>query len=826
MSGEKKSPSKNSRILESPLSPKLALQLTNEEVDDALNFDIDFDAVAESMININDLPNLNGDLGLGMGAFTGGSMGTRSPSPDFDDTASLTSTGSKRSRAEYDGDDGGDDTKQEHGSSKRRASFTASRGGLTMGVNNTDQHQPQARGKSGGDSHATAIRADREREGRCPDCGLETHTMVRKENGFVKEPLTIEGEVLNGRCLFCNPVGEGENINTKRASTRRGMSGDANIDAELSMGRTTPMQNSRQGMMGMATPYQTPQQQQRQTVRHPGSRTGSSDGMMISPQQSMGGMSLSSPVPTPSQSKMALARQRKLPRKHSPKQHAELVFGGVGGSTGYSNLERNTSSGVESSDSHFPNIGVSNDRNYQVPRNSSGISTSSSVSKSEGGDGNSVSNNTVDCDDASRASRNSQFSDGMGRLGQAMAMGMGMNCKDTMTPRGSQQQRQSPFPSQRPSPLSGGSPVPPFVPGQQGQGVKNVASDTDIKTTSSMNSMSSMPSRAGDIPPHVRVAHSKLPSSIYHHHQYPMSSETEQAYMDKTWTYLESGGGDICDILVAMRRFPFSLPIQSIACEKLYVACFDRDHAHAIGLVGGIRTIIDAMEHHSKDVALQRGCAGIIKHLALASPYNLDMLDRMGAVAIIVGAMERNPQSAPLLESCCWALESMARGSNPELKMRVAKGGGIHASMKAVETFPNNESLLRAAFHCLRQMGYNPSSYSGGSQQNQQNQQQQQNNNFMQGGGGSIGSSGQGHGGGGGGGMQRGMMMSNQQLMMNQQMMANNISPAMMGGNNNPMAMMGNGGLNPMMGNNPMLGNTNPMMNNMKMGGNKMNRRM
>eukprot|EP01082_Thalassiosira_pseudonana_P002811 g2444.t1 g2444 contig12:133751-134140(+) len=99
----------------------------------------------------------------------------------------------------------------------------------------------------------------------------------------------------------------------------------------------------------------------------------------------MGGMSLSSPVPTPSQSKMALTRQRKLPRKHSPKQHAELVFGGVGGSTSYSNLERNTSSGVESSDSNFPNIGVSNDRNYQVPRNSSGISTSSSVSKSEGG---------------------------------------------------------------------------------------------------------------------------------------------------------------------------------------------------------------------------------------------------------------------------------------------------------------------------------------------------------------------------------------------------------------------------------------------------------
>ena len=46
--------------------------------------------------------------------------------------------------------------------------------------------------------------------------------------------------------------------------------------------------------------------------------------------------------------------------------------------------------------------------------------------------------------------------------------------------------------------------------------------------------------------------------------------------------------------------------------------------------------------------------------------------------------------------------------------MRVVKAGGIHATMKVVETFPNNESLLRAAFHCLRQLGYNPSSYGGG----------------------------------------------------------------------------------------------------------------
>jgi hypothetical protein len=196
-----------------------------------------------------------------------------------------------------------------------------------------------------------------------------------------------------------------------------------------------------------------------------------------------------------------------------------------------------------------------------------------------------------------------------------------------------------------------------------------------------------------------------------------MENGAEQAFIEKTRIYLESGSGDICDVVVAMRRFPFSRLIQSVACEKLFVHCFEREHAHAIGLVGGIRTIIDAMEHHPNDVALLQMCAGMIKHLACASPYNLNMLDRMGAVGIILSTMERHSQNALLLEACCWAIEGMACVHTPEFKMRVARGGGIHAAMKAVETFPDNDALLRAAFHCLRQLGYNPSSFGNDQQQ-------------------------------------------------------------------------------------------------------------
>jgi hypothetical protein len=281
-----------------------------------------------------------------------------------------------------------------------------------------------------------------------------------------------------------------------------------------------------------------------------------------------------------------------------------------------------------------------------------------------------------------------------------------------------------------------------------------------------------------------------------------MDEDMERAHVEKTLIYLESGGGDICDIVVAMRRFPFSLAVQRSACEKLYAHCFDQEHAHAIGLVGGIRTIIDAMEHHPNDAKLLHACTDVMKQLAMASTFNTDMLDRMGSVGIIISTMERHPKNAALLESCCWAMERLTQSPSPELKLRWAKGGGIHAAMKAVETFPNNESLLRAAFHCLRQLGYNPSSYGSNKQSLPQQQRQTGSNPQPQ----QISSNAsvRSIGGGNGGGaipLPRGGGLNGANIMHN---MHNNY---MMGGN----LMMGNGSNSPMMSN---LGNTMMGKNN------------
>jgi len=599
---------KSSAISSSAAADSDVQRISNSEVDNSL---LGFDAVSNSMMDSgHDRHNNNNHLMPTMN-IDSGSLGTRSPSPsDISDPSSL---GSKRSRTELDDDNMEDNN--HNNSAKKRAPIPSAPGSAPMDFRRTDRAQ-------GGASPAVMIRMDREREGRCPDCGLETHSVVRRNDGsFVREPLNIEGEVFNGRCLFCNPID------------------DVGSD--------------------------TSSQQFIQNVQH----------SRLSP--------ITSSAHWPSGHNM---KQSPARRKHSPTDHARLTPGKNGPVNMY-----------QSNNKMSPQNNL-----WQQRRNGAGDLSVSSVSCSGGLD-------TVDSQsvltgesDGSHRSGLSQNSGGMGKLGKSIALGMGMS-GGRETPRQQQHQQRN------------RAPDPPTL-----KAIPSKSPKLDTDTPTSMNSRAIVRKHSSeeDVQRAVVIAHSKLPSSIYHHHMYPLENGAEQAFIEKTRLYLESGSADICDIIVAMRRFPFSLSIQSVACEKLYVHCFERDHAHAIGLAGGVRTIIDAMEHHPNDVALQHTCAGMIKHLACASPYNLDMLDRMGAVGILMATMECHSQNALLLEACCWAIEGMARVHSPEFKMKVARCGGIHAAMKAVEAFPDNDALLRAAFHCLRQLGYNPSSF--GYQQQQQ----------------------------------------------------------------------------------------------------------
>ncbi|CAJ1898727.1 unnamed protein product [Cylindrotheca closterium] len=56
-------------------------------------------------------------------------------------------------------------------------------------------------------NHLSSLGIIREREGRCAECGIETHILEEtKDHRQIKVPLTIWDEVYRGRCLLCHPL--------------------------------------------------------------------------------------------------------------------------------------------------------------------------------------------------------------------------------------------------------------------------------------------------------------------------------------------------------------------------------------------------------------------------------------------------------------------------------------------------------------------------------------------------------------------------------------------------------------------------------------------
>lgn len=748
-----------------PTNGDFDLQLTDKDVDDALEFDLDFDAMAETMGNA--LPNIDlGDMG---------SLGTRSPSPT--ESASVVSKGSKRSRADFAELDSESECDSQRDAQAKRMVFT---GGSFLnrsssGLYADEQYQDDdgmPRKNFGGNGNGAP-------SSRCETCGLQTHRTVMTEFGFELQPLNIEGEVVNGQCILCKLLTEGGTINNYadkpttpreggRTNDERPKSNKNNDDRRSSndhhdvgstgIAKMSPHPPPRSINFNMgASP--SPRHQQRQMVRG-----GHNNPLPPPPHRDSQSRRASKGTPTPNQfhSKMALTRQAQLPRKHSAMEHARSAVGNSNNRRKKNRRKDRRSVGGSAK----PGLNLAGGIGVRSPQIVDLVGSSNNFETEE---------------NYSRASQFSQ-NDGGGR-----GITMGMHCAETMSTSELHQSmpqlthQSMSFRSQSPHPQTPhstsrslsdqaprtGSSTPQSIPvvintmsartpksvsskinniiNLSGQTPKSFSTNMNnsmlammsgggggAQSTQSVSSMHDM-SVMGNAPSTVRIAHSKLQSSVYHHHIFPVDDDTERAHLEKTLVYIESGSGDVCDIICAMRRFPFSPAIQRAASNKLYAHCIDQETAHAVGLVGGIRTTIDAMEHHPDDAALQLVCSGVIKHLAMASTYNLDMLDRMGSVAIITSTMERHSMNAALLEACCWAMESMARSPSSDLKMSVAQGGGIQAAMKAVETFPSNESLLKAAFHCLRQLGYNPSQYNSNHQQSYPQQQQQQQQRQQQG---------------------------------------------------------------------------------------------
>jgi hypothetical protein len=164
-------------------------------------------------------------------------------------------------------------------------------------------------------------------------------------------------------------------------------------------------------------------------------------------------------------------------------------------------------------------------------------------------------------------------------------------------------------------------------------------------------------------------------------------------------------------VIQSMRNFPNHALVQEKGCAILWVQTYNAEICLALSNIGGVNTVLDAMKNHPQVARLQRAACEALRNLCVLS-INRQLLIGAGGVPLIVEAMQRHTDEPQVQRSGCTALASVAEGGM-EYKIGVAECGGILAVMKAVESHPENDLVLRAAYQALRMLGYNPGATNG-----------------------------------------------------------------------------------------------------------------
>ena len=159
-------------------------------------------------------------------------------------------------------------------------------------------------------------------------------------------------------------------------------------------------------------------------------------------------------------------------------------------------------------------------------------------------------------------------------------------------------------------------------------------------------------------------------------------------------------------VIQAMQHFPSQAVIQERGCSLLWNQTFNADVCHMLASIGGVATILHAMRKHPTIAKLQHTALEVLRNLCV-NELNRQSLLQSGGLPLVVETMQKLVDNAEIQRSGCNILASVAQGGM-EYKIGVAECGGILAVMKAVESHPDNDNVLRAAYQALRLLGYNP----------------------------------------------------------------------------------------------------------------------
>ena len=134
----------------------------------------------------------------------------------------------------------------------------------------------------------------------------------------------------------------------------------------------------------------------------------------------------------------------------------------------------------------------------------------------------------------------------------------------------------------------------------------------------------------------------------------------DQVAIEDAIARFETENADLCDILATMRRFPRSVRVQELGCEKLWIQSWDDENSSAIGRVGGIPTIIDSMRTHAGSAHFQQCGCEALQNLAL-NDYNREVIAEQGGIIAVIDAMGRHWDVAGVqqCESTAFILRSL-----------------------------------------------------------------------------------------------------------------------------------------------------------------------
>lgn len=160
---------------------------------------------------------------------------------------------------------------------------------------------------------------------------------------------------------------------------------------------------------------------------------------------------------------------------------------------------------------------------------------------------------------------------------------------------------------------------------------------------------------------------------------------------------------DILEVLTVMKCFLFDTLVQERGCERLWILSWDDENALAIGRVGGIRVLLNALQVFASNGHLQQCGCETLQNLAAVSDWNRREIADMGGIALVVQAMVRHSHHAGIQQSACSALSNLAAAK--DLQGDIVRVG-LSAILLAARNFAEHASVVAAATEAVTALGF------------------------------------------------------------------------------------------------------------------------